>query len=56
MYAVINKTTSKVLSTYKSKEAAMIAAQLEKEKRSAQERKEITAVVMDDGGFMDLLF
>ena len=40
----------------KSKEAAIIAAQLEKEKLAITERNTITAVTLDDGGYTDIMF
>ena len=39
-----------------SKEAAIVAAQLEKSKVSLADRRNIAAVVMDDEGFSDILF
>ncbi len=57
MYAVIKKTEPiAVLRTCNTKEAALIAAQLEKDKAPSAERSLITAVVMDDGGYEDILF
>ena len=56
MYAVICKTDESVICTCGSKEAAIIAAQLEKSKAEPSDRQNITAVVMDDGGFSDILF
>ena len=57
MFAVIRKTDPIiVIRTCNSKEAALIAAQLEKSKVEAAERGNITAVVMDDGGYEDILF
>ena len=57
MYAVI-KTTDPitVLRTSNTKETALIAAQLEKDKVEPSERSMIKAVVMDDGGYTDILF
>lgn len=56
MYAVIDKTTDRIIRECSSKEAAIIAAQLEKEKLDIPKRGNITAVVLDDGGFTDILF
>ncbi len=57
MFAVIRKDEPvTVLRTCSTKEAALIAAQLEKEKVDVTERGSITAVAMDDGGFEDILF
>ncbi len=56
MYAVINKTTNDILQTCNTKETAIIAAQLEKDKHPVAERGSITAVVMDDGGYEDITF
>ena len=56
MYAVIRKTDDSVIHTYRTKEAAIIAAQLEKEKVGLTERKNITAVAFDDGGYTDITF
>ena len=56
MYAVIDKTTDRIIRECSSKEAAIIAAQLEKEKLDIPRRGNITAVVLDDGGFTDILF
>ena len=56
MYAVIRRTDDSVIHTYNSKEAAIIAAQLEKEKVGFAERNAITAVSMDDGGYTDIMF
>ena len=39
-----------------SKEAALIAAQIEKEKAPLSERSQITAVALDNGGYVDILF
>lgn len=56
MYAVI-KTSSdgciKVLRTCYSKESVIIACLLEKEIVPCDDRKNITAVIMDDGGYME---
>lgn len=56
MYAVIRKPDDSILYTCNSKEAAMIAAQLEKSKLCPAERQNITAVALDDEGFTDILF
>ena len=56
MFAVIRKTDNSVLFTCNSKEAALVAAQVEKSKVGMAERKNITAVVLDDGGYSDILF
>ena len=56
MYAVIKKTDDTVIRTCNSKEAAIIAAQLEKEKLDLRDRRIITAVVMDNGGYTDITF
>lgn len=56
MFAVIDKTDKTVIRTCNTKEAVLIAAQLEKDKRAIGERETITAVVMDDGGYTDILF
>ena len=57
MFAVIRKTEPfTVLRTCGTKEAALIAAQLEKDRTPMAERYLITAVVLDDGGYEDILF
>ena len=57
MFAVIRKDEPvTVLRTCSTKEGAIIAAQLEKEKVEVAERGSITAVAMDDGGYEDILF
>ena len=57
MFAVIRKTEPfTVLRTCRTKEAALIAAQLEKDRTPPAERGLITAVVLDDGGYEDILF
>ena len=57
VFAVIRKTDPVIiLRPCSSREAALIAAQLEKNKVEAAERGTITAVVMDDGGYEDILF
>ena len=45
MYAVIRKTDDSVIYTCNSKEAAIVAAQLEKSKVGIADRQNITAVV-----------
>jgi len=56
MYAVIEKDTERIIRECKTKEAAIVAAQLEKEKVAIADRQNITAVAMDDGGFTDIMF
>ena len=57
MLAVIRKTEPvTILRTCGTKEAALIAAQLKKDKTPVQERSQITAVVLDEGGYEDILF
>jgi hypothetical protein len=57
MFAVIRKDEPvTVLRTFSTKEAALIAAQLEKGKVDVTERGCIIAVAMDDGGYEDILF
>lgn len=56
MFAVIQKKDGSIIETCNSKEAALIAAQLEKSKVGMADRQNITAVVLDDGGFSDILF
>jgi hypothetical protein len=56
MYAVIEKTTRAVLRTCNTKEAALVACQLEKDKVGVAERGNITAVTMDDGGYSEIMF
>ena len=57
MFAVIRKTEPfTVLRTCRTKEAALIAAQLEKDRTPPAERGLITAVLLDDGGYEDILF
>ena len=57
MYAVI-KTNSDggidVLRICHNKESVIIACQLEKEIVSYDDRKNITAVIMDDGGYLEI--
>ena len=59
MYAVIRNNRDgsvSTLQTCKSREAAIIASQMEKEKAPLSERGRITAVVLDDGGYLDIRF
>ncbi|MBQ6483239.1 MAG: hypothetical protein IJI45_19210 [Anaerolineaceae bacterium] len=56
MYAVIEKDTERIIRECNTKEAAIVAAQLEKEKLALADRQNITAVAMDDGGFTDIMF
>ena len=57
MYAVIRNTEPiTLLRTCNTKETAIVACQLEKVKVPAAERSEIKAVVMDDGGYEDIMF
>jgi DNA/RNA endonuclease G (NUC1) len=56
MYAVIEKTTYAVLRTCSTKEAAIVACQLEKDKVGVAERGNITAVTMDAGGHSEIMF
>ena len=56
MYAVIRTTDDFVIYTCNSKEAAIVAAQVEKSKVVPADRKYITAVALDDGGFTDIMF
>ena len=57
MYAVI-KTNSdggiNILRTCHSRESVIIACQLETEIVPFSERKNITAVIMDDGGYLEI--
>ena len=55
MFAVVRKTDPfTVLCTCSTKEAAIIAAQLEKEKLPLSRRPEVSAVVLDDEGYADI--
>ena len=57
MYAVIktnNDGRISILRTCHSKEAVLIAWQLEKEIAPTSEKKNITAVIMDDGGYLEI--
>ena len=57
MYAVIKMSSDggiNVLRTCHSKESVIIACQLEKEIVPYSERKNITAVIMDDGGYLEI--
>ena len=56
MYAVIRKTDGSVIFTCNSKETAIVASQVEKSKVEMSDRKNITAVVLDDGGYSDIMF
>ena len=57
MFAVIRKSNPHmVLMTCNTKEAAIIAVQLEKDKVDASERGDITAVAMNDDGFREIVF
>lgn len=57
MYAVIKKNDPIiVLRTCNTKEAALIATQLEKDKAPAVERGLITAVAIDESGYFDIKF
>ncbi len=57
MYAIIRTTEPvTVLQTCSTREAAIIASQLEKDKVPAGERGTIRAVVLDDEGYTDILF
>ncbi|MCR5088035.1 MAG: hypothetical protein K6C08_00810 [Oscillospiraceae bacterium] len=56
MYAVIKKDSNTLLHICSSKEDALVACQVEKSKVSFPERKNITAVTMDDEGFSDIRF
>lgn len=54
MFAVIDKETDHILQTCLSIEAAINAAQTEKEKQGSSESTNIAPVVLDDGGFTDI--
>ncbi len=57
MFAVIRKAEPvAILRTCSTLEAAIIAVQLEKDKAPVSERAAITAVVLDDEGYMDIVF
>jgi len=56
MYAVIKKPEDSIICTCNSKEAAIIAAQLEKSKLEIAARPTITAVALDDEGYTDIRF
>ena len=57
MFAVIRKSDPfTILKTCRTKEAALIAAQLEKDRTPPAERALITTGVLDDGGYEDILF
>ena len=58
MYAVIRENRDRSithLQTCRSKEAAIIASQLEKDKVTPRERVFIRAVVMDDEGYSEIV-
>ena len=55
MYAVIDKSTERTIWAYNSRDVAIVACQMEKEKLPMGERKNITAVALDDGGYTDLM-
>ena len=59
MYAVIKENTDHSvtpLRTCRSREAVMIASQLEKDKVPPSERSSIRAVAMDDEGYTEIRF
>ena len=57
MFAIICTTEPvTVLQTCSTREAAIIACQLEKDKVPVRERGTIRAVVLDDEGFADIVF
>ena len=56
MFAVIHKDDGSIIETCSSKEAAIIAAQLEKSKVGMTDRQNITAFALDDGGYSDIMF
>ena len=59
MYAVIRENRDRsttVLRTCRSREAIIVASQLEKDKVGVAERGNITAVTMDDGGYSEIMF
>ena len=59
MYAVIRENRDRsvtALRTCLSREAVIVASQLEKDKVPPAERSLIRAVVMDDGGYSEILF
>ena len=53
---VIREQRITLLRTCNTKETAIVACQLEKDKVPVAERSEINAVVMDDGGYEDIMF
>ncbi len=58
MYAVIRENRDRsttVLRTCRSREAIIVASQLEKDKVSPVERGLIRAVAMDDGGYTEIM-
>ncbi len=59
MFAVIRTDPNGVttrLRTCQSWEAALIATEKEKDKLPLSERKNISAVCLDDGGYTEILF
>ena len=56
MYAVIEADTERIILECNTKKAAIVAAQLEKEKVALADRQNITDVALDDNGFTDILF
>ena len=57
MFAIIRNTEPViVLQTCSTREAAIIACQMEKDKVPVRERGTIRAVVLDDEGFADIVF
>ncbi len=59
MYAVILENRDRSIThlvTCRSKEAALIASQLEKDKVSPADRSKIRAVALDDGGYTEIIF
>ena len=58
MYAVIRNNVDRSITrlcTCSTKEGAIIASQLEKNKVSPAERGRIRAVAMDDGGYTEIM-
>ncbi len=56
MFAIIRTTEPvTVLQTCSTREAAIIACQLEKDKVPVRERGTIRAVVLDDEGYADIM-
>ena len=57
MYAVIRNTDPiTLLRTCHTQETVILACQVERDKVPPAEQNEIRAVVMDDGGYEDILF